>query len=175
MYALTYYYAIVHNHLTILLVQLNRDKVLLEADESGNSDDGGEDEVFPLRHTLSDGSSDTTEDEVLTPDELTSLVGDNRKKAAKAAAKSKKVPSPPPSEKYSDGDEEEEEEGWGSKKSAYYSTNAPELDSEDEETQQLYLEESIRLQVKSRSRLKDGDFGLDDYPLLEKAWTVESV
>ena len=65
------------------------------------------------------------------------------------------VPSPPPPE-------EEEEESWGAKKSAYYASNAREIESDDEEANELEEQEAKRLQAKMRDAMADDDFGLED-------------
>lgn len=56
-----------------------------------------------------------------------------------------------------------ESEGWGRRKAAYYSTNAAEFGHGNEECDELYLQEAIRLQTKNRSSLSVGDFGLEDF------------
>jgi U3 small nucleolar RNA-associated protein 3 len=58
--------------------------------------------------------------------------------------------------------ESQEEESWGRKKSAYYSSNAAELDSEDEEANELEEQEAKRIQTKARDAMLDDDFGLAD-------------
>ena len=55
--------------------------------------------------------------------------------------------------------DKEEEESWGRKKSVYYSSNAADLDSEDEEANE---QEAKRLQLKARDVMADDDFGLAD-------------
>lgn len=82
----------------------------------------------------------------------------------RASRKGKAKARPPPeSEDEEEGEEEgEEEESWGRKKSAYYSSNAAELDSEDEEANELEEQEAKRLQVKARDAMSDHDFGLAD-------------
>jgi U3 small nucleolar RNA-associated protein 3 len=57
---------------------------------------------------------------------------------------------------------ESEEETWGKSKSAYYSSNAPQLDSDDDEANELEEQEAKRLQAKAREDLEDADFGLED-------------
>ena len=59
-------------------------------------------------------------------------------------------------------DESEEEEGWGTKKSAYYASNAEQLESDDEEANELEEQEAKRLQSKARDAMADDDFGLGD-------------
>ena len=69
----------------------------------------------------------------------------------------------PPSESDDEKEQEsEEEESWGRKKSAYYSSNAAELDSEDEEANELEEQEAKRIQAKTRDAMLDDDFGLAD-------------
>ena len=75
----------------------------------------------------------------------------------RASRKGKAKARPPP-----ESEDEEEEESWGRKKSAYYSSNAAELDSEDEEANELEEQEAKRLQVKARDAMSDHDFGLAD-------------
>lgn len=62
----------------------------------------------------------------------------------------------------SDDDDEEEEETWGSGKAAYYSSNAAQIESDDEEALQLEEQEAKRLQAKARDDMNDEDFGLED-------------
>jgi U3 small nucleolar RNA-associated protein 3 len=82
----------------------------------------------------------------------------------------KKIPKKAPAE--SDGDaseddrENEWEEAWGRKKSVYYSTNAAQIDSDDEEAQKLEEAEVLRLQAQARNTLDEADFGLFDAPSL---------
>jgi hypothetical protein len=62
----------------------------------------------------------------------------------------------------SDSESSEEEETWGHSKGAYYSSNAAQLDSEDEEANELEEQEALRLQAKAREGMCDEDFGLGD-------------
>lgn len=57
---------------------------------------------------------------------------------------------------------ESEEEAWGKKRSAYYSSNAAQLESDDEEANELEEQEAKRLQAKARDPMQDDDFGLAD-------------
>lgn len=57
---------------------------------------------------------------------------------------------------------EEEEEGWGRSKAAYYSSNAGQLESDDEEANEMEEQEAKRLQAKARDAMTDEDFGLED-------------
>ena len=62
----------------------------------------------------------------------------------------------------SESSESSEEEGWGTKKSAYYASNADEIESDDEEANELEEQEAKRLQAKARDAMADNDFGLGD-------------
>jgi len=93
--------------------------------------------------------------------------------------KKKKKPKKAPAE--TDGDasegdrESEQEESWGRKKSVYYSTNAAQIDSDDEEAQKLEEAEVLRLQAQARDALDEADFGLFDTLSLSKDSLEESV
>lgn len=85
---------------------------------------------------------------------------DKRKKKAKGKGKKGKG-----KEDESDEDSEsesEEEEGWGAKKSAYYASNAEQIESDDEEANELEEQEARRLQAKARDTMVEDDFGLGD-------------
>ncbi len=75
---------------------------------------------------------------------------------AKAKAKAKDDSSD------SDSDSEEEEESWGQSRAAYYSSNAANLESDDEEGHELEEQEAKRLQAKARQEMTDDDFGFND-------------
>ena len=79
-------------------------------------------------------------------------------KANKTKGKGKKT-SPPTSDA---SESESEEEGWGKKKSEYYASNAEQIDSEDEEANEMEEQEAKRLQTKAREVLTEDDFGLGD-------------
>lgn len=65
--------------------------------------------------------------------------------------------------KQKDSEEEDsEEETWGRGKAAYYSSNAAQLESDDEEGHELEEQEAIRLQRKALEGMNDDDFGLND-------------
>ena len=86
--------------------------------------------------------------------------GDLPKRQPKKS-KGKKGKPTEPSES-NDSDNSDEEETWGRNKSAYYSSNAAELDSEDDEANELEEQEARRLQAKAREHMGEGDFGLGD-------------
>ncbi|KAK0221994.1 Sas10 C-terminal domain-containing protein [Armillaria fumosa] len=141
----------------------SRDKILIAGDE-GEDEDGYDDEVFALN-----GVSDEDEDEYgMDVDEDIDGNGMDyeEKSSSQNAAKSKKKKSKGKSNVASSESEEfsesEEEESWGKSKSAYYSSNAAQLESDDEEGNELEEQEARRLQAKMRQDMTDDDFGLND-------------
>jgi U3 small nucleolar RNA-associated protein 3 len=142
----------------LLLVHTSRDRILLEGEELGGDDDGDEDEVFALKGIPSSESDEDEED----VDEEGEYDEDQPQPTVHVSKGSKAKAKPPPE---SDDEEEqgsEEEESWGRKKSAYYSSNAAELDSEDEEANEMEEQEAMRIQVKARDSMLEDDFGLAD-------------
>ncbi|KAI0771179.1 Sas10 C-terminal domain-containing protein [Trametes elegans] len=147
----------------------SRDKILLEGGDDGSSDDGDEDEVFALEGVSDDESGDEDEEEggaqyedgVDDIDEVHYAAAAASKKEKKKKGKGKKGKKDESSEEESP-EESEEEEGWGTKKAAYYSSNAQEIDSEDEEANELEEQEAKRLQAKARDAMAEDDFGLAD-------------
>ncbi|KAL4250755.1 SAS10 family protein [Abortiporus biennis] len=139
----------------------NKDRILLNGNEDDLDDEGDEDEVFALKGMPEDsdeeeGSGDEVDDdEDMEADEIPEAP-----KQAKKKSKSKKGKTSPPSSETSDS--ESEEEGWGNKKAAYYASNDAQIDSEDEEANELEEQEAKRLQSKARDTLADDDFGLGD-------------
>ncbi|PCH40007.1 hypothetical protein WOLCODRAFT_142871 [Wolfiporia cocos MD-104 SS10] len=153
----------------------SKDRILLEGEDYGGEDDNGdEDEVFALKG-ISDESSDEEDDddgqgydevEDEDEDEDASDADDvhavsQKRKAGKAKAGKAKGKGKADSSS-SESESEEEEEGWGKKKSVYYSSNAAQLESDDEEAHELEEQEARRLQAKTRDALADDDFGLGD-------------
>lgn len=151
-----YRYIISRNSENIGLVHVSRDKVLLDGGDYGRDDDGDEDEVFALQGIEDEDDGDVemlSEDDILqeTPSKSTKTTkAKNSKKRKKVANSSEEEPS------------DSEEETWGRGKSAYYASNAAELESEDEEGHELEEQEAKRLQAKGREGMADEDFGLDD-------------
>lgn len=80
------------------------------------------------------------------------------KKTKSSKAKSKKKVAISSSSEES----ESEEETWGRNKSAYYSSNAAQLESDDDEANELEEQEAKRLQGKARELMAEDDFGLED-------------
>ena len=144
------------------LVHASKDKILLNGDHNGGYDDDGEDdEVFALKG-IDDGSEEDfsgfADEEVSdnnTELETEVLPTKNKtKRSPKAKGKTPELPQ----------EEEEEEEGWGRGRAAYYSSNADQLESDDEEGNELEEQEAIRLQTAMRKEMTDDDFGLNDSP-----------
>ncbi|KAG2151380.1 Sas10 C-terminal domain-containing protein [Suillus clintonianus] len=135
----------------------SRDKILLNGDGDVQDDDEDEDEVFALEG-VSDEDEDEededgveyAEDEDVDEDQVVT----KSKTKAKTKTKSKKASSP--------SDTGSEDESWGQSKSAYYSSNAAQIDSEDEEANELEEQEARRLQVKARDAIHEDDFGLGE-------------
>ncbi|KAH9955170.1 hypothetical protein BC827DRAFT_1271975 [Russula dissimulans] len=117
----------------------SKDRILLESEEAGADEDGDEDEVFALKG-----------------------IPLRRQPTVRASKGSKAKAKPLPEANDEEEQESEEEESWGRKKSAYYASNAPEIDSEDEEANEMEEQEARRIQAKARDALLDDDFGLVD-------------
>ena len=154
------------------LVHASKDRILLEGEGTGADDDGDEEEVFALKGIPSSESDEDEEDvyEEGDDDEDQPHPPARVRKGGKAKAK-----PPPESDEEEEEQGNEEEEGWGHKKSAYYSSNAAELDSDDEEANELEEQEARRIQVKARDTMLDDDFGLADLDLDDAEETEECV
>ncbi|KAF9013454.1 Sas10 C-terminal domain-containing protein [Cyathus striatus] len=139
----------------------SRDKILLEGDHRGGDNDGDEDEVFALKG-IEDDDKEEDEDEGVDDFDEEEMEDVPKKKSSKPFKKSK------PKRKSLSSDEEEEEsepeESWGQTKAAWYSSNADQIESDDEETNELEEQEAKRLQQKAREDLTEDDFGLNDSP-----------
>ncbi|KAI0338936.1 hypothetical protein BDW22DRAFT_1401037 [Trametopsis cervina] len=140
----------------------SRDKVLLDGEDVRSDDEGDEDEVFALKGLAED--SDAEDEDDGGEDES----GEDEPQASKPT-KSKRSKGKAQKEASSgeESQEDEEEEGWGRSKSAYYSSNAAELESEDEEANEMEEQEAKRLQAKAREAMVDEDFGLADLTLAD--------
>ncbi|TBU45012.1 Sas10 C-terminal domain-containing protein [Dichomitus squalens] len=148
----------------------SRDKILLEGDDHGGDEDGDEDEVFALKGMPQDSPSEDEEDADQDGDGMdeddhiddvhyAAAAASKKQKQKKTQKKGKKSKKDESEEEES---ESEEEEGWGTKKSAYYASNADEIESDDEEALELEEQEAKRLQAKVRDAMADDDFGLGD-------------
>ncbi|KAG6830686.1 hypothetical protein H0H92_015162 [Tricholoma furcatifolium] len=145
------------------LFHASRDKVLLDGDNvlRRSDDEGEDDEVFALKGMDADTDEDgdvNMDDEELDEDEELEEYSASQKKGKKERPKKKG--------KSKDESEEEgsefEEETWGKTKAAWYSSNAAQLESDDEEGNELEEQEAKRLQNKTREEMQDADFGLAD-------------
>ncbi|TFK52293.1 hypothetical protein OE88DRAFT_1657479 [Heliocybe sulcata] len=145
----------------------SRDRILLEGEEDADSDYGEEEEVFSLKGMP---ETDSEEDEGESGEDYEDKQGSPTQSSTKTSKPrtSKSKYTVPSSESESE-DESEPEESWGTKKSAYYSSNAAQLESEDDEANEMEEREAARLQAKARDVLGDDDFGLADavdiYPM----------
>ncbi|TCD63240.1 hypothetical protein EIP91_005796 [Steccherinum ochraceum] len=144
----------------------SKDRILLDG-ESGNIDedeDDDEEEVFALKGMPEDSDEDSSDDgdglhdgdEDDEMDDAEPIPGPSKSKKSK----SKKNKASPPSSEASGS--ESEDEGWGKKKSEYYASNADQIESDDEEANELEEQEAKRLQLKARENLAEDDFGLGD-------------
>lgn len=137
-------------------VHNSKDRILLEGEDHGEDEDEDEDEVFALKGMPEDSDEGSDEDDVDEEmDDAKAAPPD--KKFKKAKGKKGKI-SPPSSDA---SVSESEEEGWG-KKSEYYASNAGQIDSDDEEANELEEQEAKRLQTKAREILAEDDFGFGD-------------
>lgn len=123
-------------------------------------DDGDDDEVFALKGLESDG--DDEGDDAIETDEY-----DDEEPVEDVRMQGKKPKKSKKTKLDSEASSSEEEETWGKAKSAYYSSNAAQLESDDEEGNELEEQEAKRLQGKMREDMAEGDFGLDDMPDLD--------
>ena len=132
---------------------------MLDGDDLIANESGDEDEVFALKGLEDDNEDEDVEMEDLDDGEAGEEPPAPKKKKKKTQKKKKHSVESESSEEL---ESEEEEETWGKSKSAYYSSNAAQLDSDDEEANELEEQEAKRLQAKLREDLEDADFGLDD-------------
>jgi U3 small nucleolar RNA-associated protein 3 len=120
--------------------------------------DGDENEVFALKGLGDESGDDDEEDEDIEMD-----YEENMEEIPEPTKKDKKrLKKKPSAQSESEEELESEEETWGKSKSAYYASNAQQLDSDDEEANELEEQEAKRLQAKSREDLAEADFGLED-------------
>lgn len=141
---------------------------MLNGDQYGGyDDDGDDDEVFALKGINDDDSEEDenfyNENEEIPDDELEiekEVPGTKKKSKHSRKVKGKTAELPEPEEE----EKEEEDEGWGRGRAAYYSSNAVELESDDEEGNELEEQEAKRLQTAARIEMTDDDFGLNDNP-----------
>ena len=164
-------------YLTILFaVHHSKDQILLDGDRGNRGEDDEDDEeVFALKGLDDDSDGDEEYNHSDGDDAGDEETLENNVPASKTkkSTKSKKGKGKAVEDKSSD--EEEEEEGWGRGRAAYYASNADQLESDDEEGNELEEQEAKRLQSKMREEMKDDDFGLNDNPELDEEMEVEYV
>ncbi|KAG6850725.1 hypothetical protein H0H93_009348 [Arthromyces matolae] len=139
------------------LFHASRDKVLLEGNDWEQDDDGDDDEVFALKGMNDDDEEEVDEDVDMDENEDYEEEFSEYPKKGKKKKKAQKGQSSD-----EDDSESEEEESWGKSKAVWYSSNAGQLESDDEEGHELEEQEANRLQSKMREEMVDADFGLED-------------
>ncbi|KAG1906446.1 Sas10 C-terminal domain-containing protein [Suillus fuscotomentosus] len=132
----------------------SRDKILLDEDGDVEDEDGDEDEVFALEGVSDEDSEEAEGDE--DEDGLAHAEDDDDEEDAVVTRRKTKL------RKASSPDTGSEDESWGRSKSAYYSSNAAQIDSGDEEANELEEQEARKLQLKARDAIDEGDFGLGE-------------
>lgn len=132
----------------------SRDKILLDEDGDVEDEDGDEDEVFALEGVSDEDSEEAEGDE--DEDGLAHAEDDDDDEDAVVTRRKTKL------RKASSPDTGSEDESWGRSKSAYYSSNAAQIDSGDEEANELEEQEARKLQLKARDAIDEGDFGLGE-------------
>ncbi|KAH8824904.1 Sas10 C-terminal domain-containing protein [Flagelloscypha sp. PMI_526] len=135
----------------------SKDKILLDDADDEIDPYGNEDEVFSLKGVPGPNESDDEDDDEQQDSDVS--MEEAPKKSSKKSSQRKKKKS---KQDLSESEQESsEEEHWGKSKSVYYNSNAAELDSDDEEGQELELQENRRIQAKHLSSLTDEDYGLE--------------
>ncbi|KAG0694520.1 Sas10 C-terminal domain-containing protein [Suillus ampliporus] len=143
----------------------SRDKILLNEDGDVQDDDEDEDEVFALEGVSDEETEEDEDEDGVAPVEDEDADENQAVTKRKTKTKLKKASSP--------SDTGSEDESWGRSKSAYYSSNAAQIDSEDEEANELEEQEARRLQVKARDAIHEDDFGLGEGLEAESTAEVE--
>jgi U3 small nucleolar RNA-associated protein 3 len=144
-------------------VDAAKDRILLEGEQGGEDEDMDDEEVFALEGLATDADEDEDEDDDGDDAMKTAPAPSARPSRKSKAAKARAARADSSSER-EDADEDEDE-GWGTKKAAYYASNADDLASDDEEANAMEEDEARRLQSKARSALTDDAFGLADAPV----------
>ncbi|KAJ4482243.1 Sas10 C-terminal domain-containing protein, partial [Lentinula aciculospora] len=138
----------------------SRDQILLHDEGEGIDEDIDEDEVFALQidDEEEERESEAMEEDDTQPGDQAAAKTTKSKKKTNAKGKGQRK------EEREDSfeDEDEDEETWGRGKAAYYSSNAAQIDSDDEEALHLEELEAKRLQARARDDMNDDDFGLED-------------
>jgi U3 small nucleolar RNA-associated protein 3 len=144
-----------------------RDRILLEGEEHQLSEDELDNEVFALPDVQDPDQQTEEEVDEGSVGETPAPVPPKKIKPKKETS-NKITPAEPAGNASEDDRENGQEESWGRKKSIYYSTNAAQIDSDDEEAQKLEEAEVLRLQAQARDALDEADFGLFDAPALSQ-------
>ncbi len=152
-----------------LAVHTSRDRILLEGEVDEDLED--DDEVFALKGLEEDESEEELQADEDDEDELEDAES-SKPKPSKSKDKKKKGKKKKKALSEEEEEEEEEEESWGHKASAYYSSNAAQIESDDEEALKMEEEEAMRLQIKARDGMDENDFGLND-PYDEQPMEIE--
>jgi U3 small nucleolar RNA-associated protein 3 len=129
----------------------------LNGDGDVEEEEEDEDEVFALEGVSHEDSEEAEDEDGHAAEDDDEEDDDDpvaTKNKTRTKAKLKKASSP--------SDTGSEDESWGRSKSAYYSSNAAQIDSEDEEANELEEQEARRLQVKARDAIHEDDFGLGE-------------
>ena len=151
--------------LSRVVVHASKDKVLFDGDEYDGDSDGDDDEVFALKGLEDDEDLDDYDDDGDTGGaDLTTSEKSKKKDKKKKKEKQKNY-----DDDEEDEEDEEEEETWGRGKAAYYSSNAAQLESDDEEGHEMEEQEAKRLQKKALEGMTDDDFGLNDRHEISRA------
>ena len=150
----------------VAVVHASKDKILLDGNQNGYVDDVDDVEVFALKGIDEEDEEDEEDEDFYRYEddeaEIETEVPTTKKKFKYSKKPKGKTAESP--------EEEEEEEGWGRGRAAYYSSNADQLESDDEEGNELEEQEAKRLQAAMRKEMTDDDFGLDDNPeIIQKA------
>ncbi|KAF5315015.1 hypothetical protein D9619_007306 [Psilocybe cf. subviscida] len=157
----------------------NRDKILLDGNSREMMDDEDDEEVFALKGMEGDSDSDDGVPDYDEEEEEDYPMAEEDAAPKKEKKKSKKDKKAKGKNAVDEEDEEEqgeeEEESWGKGRGAYYSSNADQLESDDDEGNELEEQESKRLQIKAREELNDDDFGLNDNPETENQDEAKDV
>ena len=149
--------------LTMLPVHDARDRIILEGEGQPVSEDELDNEIFALPDVQDSDQASVNEENESSLGETPAPVLPSKIQIKKKTSK-KIVPIEPPGNASEDDREDEREESWGREKSVYYSTNAAQIDSGDDEAQKLEEAEVLRLQAQARDVLDEADFGLFDAP-----------
>jgi U3 small nucleolar RNA-associated protein 3 len=148
-----------------LKVHASRDRILLEGEEEYEDEDEDDDEVFALKE-LGASYSDDDDDEMAgdqdVGDDLSEPEEGTEVSLARRDRKNNRPKTKKGEKEEANEEESEDDESWGRKKSAYYASNMDQIESDDEEANDMEEQEARRIQRKGRDTLVEDDFGLSD-------------